>query len=206
MLLQETEGGELDFARLVTRWTAVRHQPFECPEVPVSLERLAVTGRPAAESTAGPGLGAALVTLPLAARLTRQPRNLVAGVFHVGSLIDPDPTGAFAAVTLAVTAACLLTGRRDFVPDVLDVLVANGAPPGLVAEVRLVPVPRRDPVEGPDETLRLPTQVGVVLRALRYQWDPAAVAMGFGDQPAPVRRIGQALLRLRQGAGQGATA
>lgn len=206
ILLEEVERADLDFRRLVTRWTEVRNRSFECPEVPVSLERLADAGRPAVVATTTPGLGATLVTLPLAARLARQPRNLVAGVFHVGALIDPDPIGAFAAVALAVTVACLVNGRRDFVPDVLDVLLANGAPPALVTEVRLVPVPRRDPAVGLDPTPSVPAQVGVILRAIRYHWAAAAVSAGFQDQPAAVRRVGGALVGLRMDPGQQPTA
>lgn len=76
---------------------------------------------------------------------------MIGGAFHVARLLDPSEEAGLAAVAVAVTAACLLEGRRDVVPDVLTMLLANDAPEAMLAAVREVPqrpgqvpaVPRR---------------------------------------------------------------
>lgn len=136
ILAEELSGNQLEFGRVVSRWVAVADQPFGCPVVARSLAELARTGAPPAGSGFGPGLGAAVVTLGGVASLFQTPRNLVSGVYHLARLLDPDPVGAFVAVAAGVAAGRLLDGKRDFVPEVLDVLLSNQAPDEVIAEVR----------------------------------------------------------------------
>ena len=136
LLAEELSANQLEFGRVVSRWVAVADQPFGCPVVARSLAELARTGAPPSDSGFGPGLGAAVVTLGGVARLFQTPRNLVSGVYHLARLLDPDPVGTFVAVAAGVAAGRLLEGKRDFVPEVLDVLLSNQAPDEVIAEVR----------------------------------------------------------------------
>lgn len=197
--LLEEAGPALDFGRLVGRWIALRDRPFEAPEVLQALHHLADSGSPALEGAFGPGLGAAVVTLPLAGRLARSPRNLTAGTFHLARLLDPHPVGVFAAVAVAVTAACLLGDRRDFVPDVLDVLLANEGPPALIEAVRRVPVFRAEPaLSSVDDPAGRGVQgSAMVLWLLRHERaEPTALERAAPHGPEAVRLV-RALIRLR---------
>ncbi|HTS86967.1 MAG TPA: ADP-ribosylglycohydrolase family protein [Gemmatimonadales bacterium] len=89
--------------------------------------------------------------LPVALKSAGQPANLVSGTYHTAALTHPDERVAWGAVAINVTAACFLSGRRDFIGDVLEALRENGAPPDLLAALRRVPAERRTdlaPAEG----------------------------------------------------------
>ena len=94
--------------------------------------------------------GALSRTLPLAIATLGSTRNLISGTYHIATLTHPDPRSAWAAVALAVAAARLLQGFREFVPDVMEVLRANESPAEIVDAVRRVPFERREalPVNG----------------------------------------------------------
>jgi ADP-ribosylglycohydrolase len=90
-------------------------------------------------------------TMPIAAALpsalaSASPRSMIAGAFHVARLLDPAEEAGLAAVATVVAAAGLLEGRRDVVPDVLSMLLANDAPEEMLVAVRAVP---RNPGQAP---------------------------------------------------------
>ncbi len=195
ILAEELVGGQPDLGRLVSRWIAVDNRPFACPVVARSLAELRRTGAPPVEAGFGPGLGAVVVTLVAAGRLFQTPRNLVSGVYHLARLLDPHPVGAFAAVAAGVAAGRLLDGKRDFVPEVLDVLLNNQAPDALVAEVRRAPVWARSgtPPAGPE------AELGMVLWALHHFGPGPEVVQALEPLSPLGRLIGLALLGARHG-------
>lgn len=200
VLLEEGAGPNLDFGRLVGRWLELRGRPFEAPEVLQSLNQLADSGAPALDGAFGPGLGAATVTLPMAARLAGNPRNLTSGTFHLARLLDPHPVGGYAAVAVAVAVRCFLGNRGDFVPDVLDVLLTNDAPPSLVEAVRRVPIFRRPESTGADDG----DQASVVVRGLEQVFwvlrhertEVGALGQVRAHGPGAIR-LARALVRIR---------
>jgi len=195
-LLEEGQGQSLDFGRLVARWVDHQAGPFECPAVAASVAGLAQFGAPPTAAATGPGLGAALVTLPFVARLAGHPRNLVAGLYHLARLLDPDPVADFSAVAVGVTAACFLGGRRDFVPDVLEVLIGNDAPPPLIEEVRRVPVWRRaEPGPGADPVEAAVGRLGTLLWGVRH--DPEGWADRLAGSGPSAVRLGRTLAFLQ---------
>lgn len=195
VLHEALSSGDLDLGRVIGGWVALADRPFECPVVARSLAELKQSGAPPVLGSFGPGLGAAVVTLAGAVSLFQTPRNLVSGVYHLARLLDPHPVGAFAAVAAGVAAGRLLEGHRDFVPAVLDVLLANHAPERLIVEVRRAPVWVRPTAT--DETPE--AELGRVFWALHHLGQAPQVL----DALAPVgplgRTLGRALLGARHG-------
>lgn len=117
----------------------------------VALTHLRVHGSPPGESGGQAGNGAVMRTLPVALRFFRQPANLVSGAFHIAGITHPDPRCGWSAVAVSVAAACFLSGRRDFIGDVIEALTTNDAPAEVTDAVRRVPVLERAelPIVGP---------------------------------------------------------
>lgn len=145
-----------DFHRLAGRWIAWWRADGRgvSARTAVALDHLARLDVPA---PAGPEAGEAaplVRVLPFAIALSAEPRNLVAATYHAVLLTHPDPHAAWSAVAVNIAAGCFMQGRRDFLPDVLEVLVANDAPGELLFAVRRIPFASRDemqpgrPVEG----------------------------------------------------------
>ena len=196
-LLEAMGGAELDVPRLIASWTRPSGLVFECPVVAASIAWLTRTQAPIPDGEVGPGFGATVVTLGLAAGLHGQPANLVSGTYHLARLLDPHPVGIFAAVAGAVTAACFLTGRRDFVPAVLDVLLANDAPAELVEELRRVPVWARG--RSPQQPAGVVSDLGTVLWAVRHHPSAETALAAVSGLGPLARRLGLGLVGARDG-------
>ncbi len=201
VLIEELARPDFDLGRVVARWGKDLDRPPECPVVAQSLAHLARTGAPPDEGAFGPGLGAAVVTMAGASRLFQTPRNLVSGVYHLARLLDPHPIGAYAAVAAGVAAGRFLGGKRDFIPAVLDVLLANEGPDRLIAEVRRAPVwVRTAPAAPPDGAGLAPeTELGVVFWALHHLGSGPRVLTALTAVGPSARTIGRALLGARDG-------
>ncbi len=132
-------------------WTREALRAFEAQGAPV--ERIGTME----------GAGAVTWCLPIAIAALASPRNLVSGTYHIAALTHPDPVTAWAAVVVNVAAARLLSGYRDFVPDVLEMLRANEGPAVLVEGVRRVPLIRRDALRTADGPLDAVAIAEVVL-------------------------------------------
>ena len=89
-------------------------------------------------------------TLPVALRYHRNLGQVVPAALHAALLTHPDERAAWAAVGVSVAAARLVAGHGDFLPEVIGVLLANGAPAVVLDAVRAVPTTRREelPIEG----------------------------------------------------------
>jgi ADP-ribosylglycohydrolase len=146
-----------DLHRLVGRWIAWWRQDGAglTDRTAAALDHLARLDAPL---TAGPPAAEAaplVRAFPVALASFAQPRNLVSATWHAVMLTHPDPHTAWSAVAVNVAAARFMQGRRDFVPDAIEVLTANDAPGELLATVRRLPFASRAecrpdrPVEGP---------------------------------------------------------
>jgi hypothetical protein len=82
--------------------------------------------------------------LPVALLAFENPRNVTALTWHLAALTHPDPDSTWGAVAINVAAARLLRGHRDFVPDIIEALRNNDAPPLLLETVRRLPLLRRE--------------------------------------------------------------
>ena len=138
-LLEELLAGGVDLHRLSHRWVEWwRSDGYDAdPILVAALDQLRDFDAPIAH------LGIA-GTAPIAAALpaalaNASPRSMIGGAFHVAHLLGPSEEAGLAAVAVVVAAACLLEGRRDVVPDVLSMLLANDAPEAMLAAVREVP-------------------------------------------------------------------
>lgn len=202
-LAEELAEGRTDLRRLVERWTE-RHraapQDFD-PETGSALRHLATYHAPPEEAE-GRGSAPLARTLPVALVAAASPRNLVSATFHIAALTHPDPASAWSAVAVNVALARLLQDRRDFVPEVIEVLRANGAPEALLGVARRVPVERRPPPEVVAACEEATIAAGVALwlayhepqcgRALEWLTETGAAA--------PVAVAAGALLGARDGA------
>lgn len=153
ILAEELLEVEVDLRRLARRWAEWAERDGRGIGVwtRTALRHLSLHDSPPASTGGQAGNGTVSRCLPVALRTHSQPANLVSGTYHTAALTHPDERCAWGAVAVNVATACLLQGRRDFIPDVLEVLRNNAAPDELLAAVRRVPLERREelPVTGP---------------------------------------------------------
>lgn len=144
-LAEELLEPEPDLERLSKRWVAWMEEDGRGVGgwTRTALLHFRVHGTPPAESGGQAGNGAVMRALPVALRFFRQPANLIAASFHTAALTHPDPRCGWSAVAVNVAAACFLSGRRDFVGDVIEGLRNNDAPLEVLEAVRRVPIMRR---------------------------------------------------------------
>ncbi|MDX2193795.1 MAG: ADP-ribosylglycohydrolase family protein [Gemmatimonadales bacterium] len=200
VLLQEPP----DFERLARRWAEVgaSHAASLDEGTRGALAFLRAHGLP--PDDVAPPVGASPVAraFPVALRAWRSPRHLLAGTLAQATLTHPDPAAAWAAVALNVALACLLAGRLDLIPEVLEALRNNDAhreAPDVYETVERVPLLlRRDEVEaaGPAETATgaLRWALWSALREPKLERGLAALA----DAPGAAMATG-ALLGARDG-------
>jgi ADP-ribosyl-[dinitrogen reductase] hydrolase len=146
ILAEELLEADVDLRRLARRWIewAERDGRGIGLWTRAALRHIQVHDSPPASTGGQAGNGTVSRCLPVALRALTQPANLVSGTYHTAALTHPDDRCTWGAVAVNVAAARLLQGRRDFIPDVLEVLRANDAPEELLAAVRRVPLERRE--------------------------------------------------------------
>lgn len=157
LLAEELSEPQVDLHRLAHRWLEWwRHDGEGLGQVTAdALAFLAAHDAPPPAGSAAGDPAPLARCLPLGLALAHAPRNLVSATYHIVMLTHPDPVVAWAAVAVNVAAARFAQGRRDFVPDVIEVLAANDAPPDLIATARRIPLMRREDlrwsvIESPD--------------------------------------------------------
>jgi ADP-ribosyl-[dinitrogen reductase] hydrolase len=153
ILAEELLEPDVDLHRLAMRWVAWGERDGRGIGnwTRLALRHIAQHDAPPSSTGGQAGNGTVSRCLPIALRTFRQPVNLVSGTYHTACLTHPDERCGWGAVAVNVAAACFLSGRRDFIGDVLEVLRHNDAPEELLAAVRRVPLERREelPVTGP---------------------------------------------------------
>ncbi len=154
LLAEELLESEIDLRRLADRWIVWWRRDGRGldPATADALEFIARHDAPfPQEGQDGVGDGGPLArVLPLALPAHRASRNLVSGTYHTILLTHQDPMTPWSAVAVNVAAASFLRGRRDFFPDVVEALLANDAPVGLLARLRRVPFIGRDELDPPE--------------------------------------------------------
>lgn len=201
ILAEELAAGRTDLRRLAERWVErarAEHLGLD-PDTEAALEFIASHGAP--PPTGGAGDGALARTIPIALVARRVPRTLVSATYHIAALTHPAPEVAWAAVAVNVALARFLEGKRDFIPDVIEVLAANGAPERLLAAVRRVPLQRRDALPAPAAARA--DAVSAVELALGLAYHEPIAARGLEsvgrDGPSPTGAAAGALLGARDG-------
>lgn len=146
ILAEELVQPEVDLRRLAHRWVEWGRTDGRGigTWTRTALAHIATHDSPPAASAGRATNGAVSRCLPVALRAHASPRNLVSGTWHTAALTHPDPRCAWSAVAVNVAAASFLRGRRDFVADVVEALLANDADVSVLAAVRKVPLLRRD--------------------------------------------------------------
>jgi ADP-ribosyl-[dinitrogen reductase] hydrolase len=144
-LAEELLEPEPDLERLTRRWVQWAEEDGRGIGgwTRTALAHIRTHGSPPAESGGQAGNGALMRCLPAGLRFFRQPANLIAATYHTAALTHPDPRCGWSAVAANVAVACFLSGRRDFVGDVIEALRNNDAPAEVTDAVRRVPVMRR---------------------------------------------------------------
>ena len=142
ILADELAAGRRDLRELARRWVAWHqaHPAAVDPETGAALVHVARHDEPPA-GAAGQGTDPLVRALPVALAAFDAPRTLVSATYHIVALTHPDPVVAWAAVAVNVAVARFLSGKRDFVPEVLELLRANEAPAPVVEALRRVPLP-----------------------------------------------------------------
>jgi len=146
ILGEELLTSPVDLRRIARRWAEWARSDGRGigPTTRDGLRYFDAHGVPPGDGGGSATNGALSRTLPLAIATLGSTRNLVSGTYHIAALTHPDPRSAWAAVALAVAAARLLQGHREFIPDVIEVLRANESPVEVVDAVRRVPFERRE--------------------------------------------------------------
>jgi ADP-ribosylglycohydrolase len=192
--------GRRDLRAVAHRWVerSLAHPDDLSPETAAALAHLARHDAPPSEA-AGRGSDPLVRVLPVAVVAWQDPRTLVSATYHLVALTHPDPVVQWAAVAVNVALGRLLSGQRDFVADVIEVLRANGAPPEVVAAARTVPLTSPgDPGPG--------AAVADAAAALRLAYHEPVLVRGVAPLrdggPAAADRAGLAgaLLGARDGA------
>jgi ADP-ribosylglycohydrolase len=145
-LADELAAGRRDLRALAQRWVVrFRDDPRDIDsETSAALTHLARHDAPPSRA-AGVGSDPLVRAVPLALAFHDSPRTLVSATYHIIALTHPDPLVAWAGVAVNVAIATFLAGKRDFVPEVIDVLRGNDVPASLLAATRRVPLPVRAP-------------------------------------------------------------
>ena len=201
-LLEELLAGGVDLHRLSHRWVEWWRSDGSAadPILAAALDHLRDFDAPIGH------LGIA-GTAPIAAALpsalaSASPRAMIGGAFHVARLLDPSEEAGLAAAAVVVAAACLLDGRRDVVPDVLSMLLANDAPESMLAAVRDVPrLPGQAPAvprKGGPPTAALAWLLWLVAYQSRSAEALTMMVLAGGVEPSVGAALG-ALLGARDG-------
>ncbi|MEP6574281.1 MAG: ADP-ribosylglycohydrolase family protein [Gemmatimonadota bacterium] len=146
LLAEELLEGDVDLRRLAHRWVEWMHRDGRGIGVwtATALSHIATHDSPPASTGGQAGNGPISRCLPVALATLGSTTNLISGTYHTAVLTHPDERCAWGAVAVNVAASAFLQGRRDFIPEVLEVLRANDAPEELIAAVRRVPLERRE--------------------------------------------------------------
>ena len=150
LLAEELLETEVDLRRIAERWIAwarrdgrgLGHGTLD------ALEHLARYDAPRPAARDGADGGPLVRAIPIGIAAATQPRNLVSGTWHTVMLTHDEPGTAWSAVAVNVALAQLLQGRRDFLPDVIEALLANDAAPAVLSSTRRIPFVQKDELDG----------------------------------------------------------
>ena len=150
LLAEELVEPEVDLRRIAERWIAWARRDGRGlgPETTDALEHLARYDAPGPAGRGATEAGPLVRSLPIGIAAATQPRNLVSGTWHTIMLTHSDPATAWSGVAVNVALSQLLQGRRDFLPDVIEALLANDGAPAVLSAARRIPFVQRDELDG----------------------------------------------------------
>lgn len=205
LLAEELLEPQVDLRRLAERWIAWGRRDGGGLSVRTTdaLEHLARYDAPAPADGVQPEAGPIVRCLPIGIAAAGAPRSLTSGTYHTVCLTHPDPITAWCAVAVNVALAQFVQGRRDFVPDVVEVLTANDAPADLLAVIRRLPFVGREDLF-PERAAHGPAVTCVELALWAAHHEPVVtrgiewVRAAAGD-PAANLAVAASLLGAREG-------
>lgn len=150
LLAEELLEAEVDLRRIAERWIAwARRDGRGLGAGTVdALEHLARYDAPGPAAAGAAAAGPLVRAIPIALVAAAQPRNLVSGTWHTIMLTHADPATAWSGVAVNVALAQLLRGYRDFLPDVIEALLANDATVAVLSAARRIPFVERKELDG----------------------------------------------------------
>jgi hypothetical protein len=137
--------------------------------------------------------------IPIGIGAATQPRNLVSGTWHTIMLTHGDPGTAWSGVAVNVALAQLLQGRRDFLPDVVEALLANDAAPAVLSSARRIPFVQRDELDGGGNVAIACAELA--LWTAHHEPIVARAFEGFAKVRPEAAGVAAALLGAREGEG-----
>lgn len=137
--------------------------------------------------------------IPIGIGAATQPRNLVSGTWHTIMLTHGDPGTAWSAVAINVALAQLLQGRRDFLPDVVEALLANDGAPAVLSSARRIPFVQRDELDGGGNVAIACAELA--LWTAHHEPIVARAFEGFAKERPEAAGVAAALLGAREGEG-----
>lgn len=161
VLAEALSSPPVDFGTVAASWVRGGQGTSGPPTEPTArlLGHLARAQRPPVPADGLTTLVGLPLALPAALATFQAPRDLLGTAYHAARLTSADERVTWGAVAIAVAAARFLLDKRDFIPDVIEALAVNSAPPGLLEAIRKVPVLRPDsngrlPLPGDDPATR----------------------------------------------------
>ena len=150
LLAEELGEAEVDLRRIAERWIAWARRDGRAlgSGTMDALEHLARYDAPMPAGASVAEAGPLVRALPIGIAAATQPRNLVSGTWHTIMLTHSSPATAWSGVAVNVALAQLLQGRRDFLPDVIEALLANDGAPAVLSAARRIPFVQRDELDG----------------------------------------------------------
>jgi hypothetical protein len=204
ILAEELLRPDPDIGALARRWAGAAVPVAALDAGSVSgFEHLRDTGQPRMHRMPATAASLPLHLLPVALLAFENPRTLTSLTWHLATLTHPEPESSWGAVAVNVAAARLLQGHRDFVPDVIEVLRNNDAPPLLLETVRRLPLLRRENIDG--LALNAPPAIASTCAALwaAHTESRTATALEWLERlPVPLAAgaaVGAGLLGARDG-------
>jgi ADP-ribosylglycohydrolase len=200
LLAEELLEAEVDLRRIAERWIAwARRDGRALGQGTLdALEHLARYDAPrlgAAFRDAGP----LVRSIPIGIAAATQPRNLVSGTWHSIMLTHDDPGTAWSGVAVNVALAQLLQGRRDFLPDVIEALLANDGAPAVLSSARRIPFVQRDELDGGGHAAIASAELA--LWTAHHEPIVTRAFEGFAKNGADAAAVTAALLGAREGEG-----
>jgi len=205
ILAEELLETEIDVRRLAHRWAewSARDGRGLDQATRSALHHIRLHDSPPSGSHREAGAGVMVRCVPVALATDHSPANLVSGTYHVAGLTQPQEESAWSAVAVNVAIAKFLQGRRDFVPDVVEVLRSNRAPEPLVTAVRRVPLAPETDLPKTGRQAASPSVAMEVALWLAYREPSLARALRWLDESGvddSTAAVAAALLGARDGA------
>ncbi len=146
ILAEELAREPVDLARVAKRWVEWSEDGAwgVGPSTASGFAHLAQWKAPPRALDLPPESATLAATLPVALAAREARASMVSGSYHVALLVHPDPVAAWCSVATVVAARQLLSGYRDILPDIIEVLDANDASDTVRSTLRRIPVLRQE--------------------------------------------------------------